>query len=340
MPPAAAETAFRPTFRRPLAALAIVTLVTASCQGGAARTPSTSPRPAPPVPASGVVRIDPGTNRIVGGIELSRPNVVELGLNAVWVTNNQTNTAQVVRIDLASEALTPIDLGPAIAISPDDLAVGAGAAWAIIGDRVYRVKPGSGRVASTVRGLPRGDLLSSIVVDGDRVWVADATRGTLLRVDPSADRVVETIDVGPSADRIAAGGGSVWVTNIVDDIVSRIDPATGQVAARIHVSGTAGGIAVGEGGVWVTDPSSGSVAVIDPVTGAVQSIRVGAGPTGVAVGEGAVWVANTSDGTLSRIDPATREVVATVRLGGHPYSVAAGGGSVWVTLLRNVGAED
>lgn len=286
-----------------------------------------------------MVRIDPESGRVVDSIELTRPNVVEVGFGAVWVTNNQANIATVVRIDPASRVPVPIPIGPAVAINPDDLAVGAGAVWALLGDAVYRIDPDTDRVRGKVSGLAVGNLLGGIVAGAGSVWVADSTDGAVARIDPRTDRVVDTADVGSNADQIALGEGAVWITSAVARTVTRLDPQTGRIVSVVSLPGVPGGIAAGEGAVWITDPDEDRLMVLDTVTGRIELVRVGDGPTGVAVGEGSVWVTNTRANTVSRIDSETRNVVAVIDVPGDPYSVAVGDGAVWVTLLRRSSGE-
>lgn len=317
--------------------IVLVAVPMASCERGGSAVPTgSSPSPQPP---SGVVRIDPGTNSVVTTIELSRPNVVEAGLGYVWVTNNQFNSATVVRIDPDSSAISPIELGPATAVNADDLAVGRDGVWALIGDTVFRIDPVANEVTGTVAGLAPGGLLSGAVASGGSLWVADTTAGTIERIDAATDRVVDVIPVGVPTDGLAIGEGAIWVTNSLEDTLTEIDPARRRVVGVVDVAGAAGFVAVGGGAVWIPDPTGDTISVFDPATNRLETIRVGRGPTGIAFGAGAVWVANTKDGTVSRIDPETHEVVATIDVGGAPYSITAGPQGVWVTLLARTTGE-
>jgi YVTN family beta-propeller protein len=136
---------------------------------------------------------------------------------------------------------------------------------------------------------------TDIAVGEGAVWVANdyAAYGEVMRFDPEAGTLAETIPVEGGAFGIAAGEGAVWVANALADTVSRIDPATSEV---------------------------------------VQRIAVGDDPLAIAVGAGAVWVANYLDGTVSRIDPETNTVVATIEVGLQPNHIAVGGDGVWVTV--------
>jgi YVTN family beta-propeller protein len=145
----------------------------------------------------------------------------------------------------------------------------------------------------------------------DSVWVTSTEKGTVARVDPHTNLVVETIKVGPSPRFIAAAAGAVWTLNQGDGSVSRIDPKTNKVAATIEVGvpGPGGDIAVGEGSVWVT-AFEFPLSRIDPSTNTVVQQFYGKGGDAVRVGLGSVWLSNLEAGNVWRIDP--KRVEATL----------------------------
>jgi hypothetical protein len=111
-----------------------------------------------------------------------------------------------------------------------DLAVGAGAAWAVGGNK------GCGA------GAP-----------------------VLTRLDPMTGDVVATVPLAvpgrrprPVVARVAAGQGAVWVAlryGVRDGEIVRVDSADNAVAARVDTRGVPGDIGVGAGGVWfLSDP--------------------------------------------------------------------------------------
>ena len=63
---------------------------------------------------------------------------------------------------------------------------------------------------------------------------------------------MRTIKVGVGPLGVAVGSGAVWVVNNGAGTVSRVDPVTNEVVNTIEVGGTPRGVAVGEGAVWVT----------------------------------------------------------------------------------------
>ena len=173
---------------------------------------------------------------------------------------------------------------------------------------------------------------SGIAVGAGAVWVANNFGGTVSRIDPKTDTVVDTIHVGNGPSGVAVGYGSVWVTNSSDGTLSRIDAVSDAVVKPIPLDGGATDVAVGLGAVWVTDAMNGRVLRVDPQTNQVVApINVGTGPSAISVGYGSVWVANSRDGTISRIDPQTNQVVGGDpgrQLG--PSAIAIGAGGVWV----------
>nr|MBA3327840.1 PQQ-binding-like beta-propeller repeat protein [Solirubrobacterales bacterium] len=115
------------------------------------------------------------------------------------------------------------------------------------------------------------------------------------------------VDVGASPVSIAVGAGAVWVVDAARGTLIRVDPRTREVSGRsARVAGGPFSVAVGEGAVWVAS-GDGSVRAFDPrtvrPTGRAARVR---GANGLAVGAGGVWVTSRLAGTVTRIDPRTR----------------------------------
>jgi DNA-binding beta-propeller fold protein YncE len=170
-----------------------------------------------------------------------------------------------------------------------------------------------------------------ITVANDRVWVANATAGTLQRFDAADGRAIgEPLAVGRQPDNPVAAGPVVWLALSGEDAVARV--AAGRVT-KIPVGDAPEDLAVAGGDVWVTNGGDGTVTRIDRRSARVVGapIRVGGRPLGIAAGGGAVWVSSFDDGTVWRLDAATGERRgAPVEVGGRPRGVAVGGGSAWV----------
>ncbi len=244
-----------------------------------------------------VSRIDPAARAVVQTIQVgSSPTGLAVGAGAVWVTNYYGQT--VSRIDPAVDRVVQtIPVGSA----PTGVAVGDGSVWvANASDRtVSRINAVTGAVSDTIALGGAGP--TDVAVGAGSVWVSDETGDRVVQIDPDADQVIATINVGSGPTAIAVGFGSVWVTNSLDGTVSRIDPATSAVQSTIEVGDGAGAIAIGEGAVWAADQYAGTVARIDPATDSVaRTISVGNLPQGVAIADGLVWVGARAAATSHR----------------------------------------
>ena len=248
-----------------------------------------------------ISRIDPKTRKVVkrfgiGGV----PSDIAAGAGALWVGKGggpeNNGTVSISRVDPRTYRITRTVRLPDAAngsqwptVGFPGIAVGAGAIWAINPDQtISRIDPRTGGRVATV------DARASTIAAGDAgVWFVDADRSAVTRIDPSTNRVGQTIPVGANVLLgLAVGAGSVWATGENEGLVWRIDPGP------------------------------------HPVT---RSIDTGAGVSFITFGDAMVWAANLVDGNVSRIDPHTNTVAATVPIGAA-QAIAAGDGSVWVSV--------
>jgi YVTN family beta-propeller protein len=112
----------------------------------------------------------------------------------------------VTRIDPATllPEGNPIPTGSVRAI-----AVGAGAVWVAVGNKVVEINPDDNSVEASVAV---GSNPSSIAVGGGAVWVANSSDGTISRIDPAKPAVVDTIRLSRSPVALVFGGGRLWVS--------------------------------------------------------------------------------------------------------------------------------
>lgn len=259
-----------------------------------------------------ISRIDPGAGRIVRTFATgARPTELAVGGGAVWVGNGATreqvpfgsSTVSVSRIDPESAVVTRTVVLPRprsktflsnSSHGVNQLAVGAGAVWAINPDlTVSRIDPRTGEVVATITDTAITPS-SGIAAGREGVWVIG--RGaSVTRIDPRTNRTGQTIRfvATPYLVGIAVGAGSVWTTVPEDGVVWRIKPGR------------------------------------HPVT---KTVQVGFGVTNITFAEGFLWATNLIDGTVSRIDPRTDTVTRRIRVGGTPQGIAVGGGAAWVSV--------
>jgi DNA-binding beta-propeller fold protein YncE len=92
------------------------------------------------------------------------------------------------------------------------------------------------------------------------IWVLSQGDGTLARIDPAANRVVATIEVG-----VPGPGGDLWVADGVVWVsgegvpISMIDPRTNRLIRQFAGGKQDDTLRVGFGAVWVVEELSGFI---------------------------------------------------------------------------------
>jgi YVTN family beta-propeller protein len=171
------------------------------------------------------------------------------------------------------------------------------------------------------------------MVMDDHVWISNAPKDNVTRIDPKTNTIVENIPTGKRpCSGLAAGFGSIWVPNCGDKTVARIDLKTGKVTATfpMTIGSSEGGVAVGAGSFWMMTDNKGSLVRIDPTTNAViATIQVAPGSFAAAFSDDAVWITSNEQSVLTRVNAKTNAVEATIPVGQKPRFLAIGEGSVW-----------
>jgi len=201
-------------------------------------------------------------------------------------------------------------------------------------------------------------LLALLLGRGGSSGAAAAT-GRLIRIDPSTNGAIKTLEVGQDPTGVAFGAGAVWMTSLPDSTIWRVDARTYETK-RISASGTPVGIAVKSGvtygqpvgsavpGGIVFVAGSGGVTMVDASSGQQTGvIRIGDAQV-IAGGRSGIWaVAGSADlhqsvayrltdvaygvGKIQRrvpIDSAQLIDEANVRADGA--GIAVGDSGVWV----------
>ncbi|HJW20969.1 MAG TPA: hypothetical protein VJ506_00920 [Candidatus Limnocylindrales bacterium] len=181
------------------------------------------------------------------------------------------------------------------------------------------------------------------------VWVTSATG--VIRIDPSTNAIIATVDLGPHPTRIAFGAGAVWVTITGGGQVARIDPGSNVVTARIPVGTQPVGITFAEGSAWVAVRQDQQLVRIDPATNRVSAtVALALAPLNVEATPGVIWVTSdrgsgfSAESALLRIDPSHPENGATIVPGsssaGPSGELVADGDSVWFLVPSNLNRLD
>ena len=229
---------------------------------------------------------------------------IALAVDDDWVWVAQREAHAIARI----EPLFDVPLAPiALSGAPVDIAAGAGALWvAVEDDAVLRIDPATGRIAATIR-VP--DRPRSLVFAAGSVWVASRWAGTVTRIDPATNAVVQSWAV-PGADRIVATSDALWVVNALscglgvcgrNGQLYRIDGGRGDVVEAIASVGL---VTPGAGGLWGVVLGSNTLLRIDDVTGKATS-RAALGleqvPTALLETPGRLWIADAAQGRVLQV---------------------------------------
>jgi hypothetical protein len=165
-----------------------------------------------------VMRIDPLSGRLTEVAAPVRIDAVAAGGGGVWAVGSRAAT--VFRIDPDARRLgARVSLGegggPA-AQFPIAIAATASGVWVLDGNggTVTRLDPRTLDVVATVR-LAIDSVPSDIAASGRTAWVSNGD-GSLSRIDAGASKA-DSVRVGESLDRVAAGAGRVWVTTTAFD---------------------------------------------------------------------------------------------------------------------------
>jgi len=250
-----------------------------------------------------VQRIDPETGDVLATkASLGTPTGIAWGEEAVWITNgfgSSEGASQVVRVNPADDSVRSAFETP----GAKAIVVAFGSIWLADenGDRVLRYDPATGERRAQIE-LPDGSLPSYLAVGtgaAEGIWVVNDLAGTVSRIDPATDAVVDTFTVdAPYA--VAADDRGVWVSSNANDSLVRFDPETGTTIQTLSL----------EAGNGIPN-----------------------GPTTIALSEDWIWLASNLDPAIVRIDPATNQVVGSLEVDGIADGMAVDEtGSVWVTV--------
>jgi ABC-type branched-subunit amino acid transport system substrate-binding protein/streptogramin lyase len=232
----------------------------------------------------------------------------------------------------------PIPGGPSL------LAAHGRSVW-VASDAGGTISAIDGRSISVRRIVPARVEATDIAATDGSIWLHDAKRVALLRVDLAyrsvANRIPLPAELQLTRPGVDVGLGAVWATDGTTRLL-KLDPEGGSVLRTFDLRRPIDDLAIGAGAVWAISGATSRVLEIDPRTGSIRAripIAGGSGvsdpaPFAMAVGEGAVWVLNGNAPSLTRIDPTLAAVSDTIPLGvgSNPSALATGAGAVWVAL--------
>jgi YVTN family beta-propeller protein len=178
----------------------------------------------------------------------------------------------------------------------------------------------------------------AIAISGGDSNGGAAAANSLAVIDPSSNRLLETVATGIAPTDVSPGLGSIWVANTRDDSATQVDPEDRTVVSTVSPSTNVAGLAAGAGGVWMAASRGEKVVRFDPAVRASRSIRLASAPdvfpiyafSPVAVGYGSAWVVRAGR-SIARVDAERNQVVARIAVGNSTSAIATGSGGVWLT---------
>jgi DNA-binding beta-propeller fold protein YncE len=248
-----------------------------------------------------VTQIDPQRNTEVARLEdVPAHCTVISGGDFVWAAN--FFQGKITKIDPASGTI----LGTIGILDPCGLAADKTDLWV--------ARPSMGQVerydAATLekRAVIPAAGAASIAIGPDAVWAtSEDDGGTLWRIDPSTNQVVNSISFSNILDMgLVVGFGSVWVGSRTKGVIYRIDPATNAITDTIKVNNAIGGVGVGPDAIWASGFGDGTIYRIDPETNSASaSLSTSFGNLGPPlVAFDSIWVAALDQNVVLRVDPA------------------------------------
>jgi streptogramin lyase len=212
----------------------------------------------------GLVRVQPGTNRVVSHIDGSFKSLAS-GFGSLWAGGLDG----VTRIDPARSKVIARILPSASGRC--SASVGGGAVWMSCGESVKRIDPATNRIVATVPHPGR------VVVAGDDLWLVRSrdifevpdpkdAYTTLDRLDPTTNRVIPGTRI-----ELIRGASSVFPRVVGDRILF---PSSNGVGSDV-------------GMLYVFDPRTGTV--VDTLD---LSEGKGYGSNSVVIGYGSLWTAS------------------------------------------------
>lgn len=250
----------------------------------------------------GIALIDPETMRQQGNMIQTDSGAFSLAVarDRIWAT---LRNGQLVSVDRDTRQL----VGSPITYGGDDdagdVVLGAGSVWvnnfgnAQTEGSVTRIDPCTGQA----QRIQVGRRAATVDYGLGSVWVTDPRNGTVVRLDPETEEILETITGFTDPNDLLVTEDTVWVTEYAAKKLVALDPDTNEIRERFNIGSDPAGIAVGGGSLWIPLYGSGHLTRVDPEEdrSVIKVAKGGLSPTDAAVGFGKLWMANNGEDTVT-----------------------------------------
>ena len=184
-----------------------------------------------------------------------------------------------------------------------------------------------------------GNAPSSVQSDGEDLWVANQTAGTVTRVRASDMKVLGTWTGASAARGVLVAKGKVYIAGggIPGKLYS-LDPTQAPGAITLEASSlghfptgiafdgrhiwTANGVSNGDG-ISIIDTTGNAIGLVTTITNNLVL------PRAIVFDGSSIWVTDIGDGTLKKLNSGGG-VAQTIPVGSFPESLAFDGMNLWV----------
>ncbi len=223
-----------------------------------------------------LLRMDPSTREVTRRIAIPGIQQVEIGRDAVWITEVTPSDLRLLRLNPKTNALVGQTRIPGHQGGPHDggfpVTVGDGV-WVVDFENAARVDQATGRVTARVHLAARGYLVRDAGPYQGDLWVLRAD-GSLMRYDGATGARKARVHVPISGGMLPTSIGFFLGDH---NHIARVDPKTGRLLWRAAVP-EIGAVAPQTGRLWVETPGRAGdrLVALDPRTGrTVASVEVG-----------------------------------------------------------------
>jgi class 3 adenylate cyclase/DNA-binding beta-propeller fold protein YncE len=176
----------------------------------------------------------------------------------------------------------------------------------------------------------------AIALWADRGGNVSIQPNSILRIDPTTNKVADAISVGRQPTGLLVTASAIWVANEGDRTLTRIDKESRDVSVIGGVAGATSLARDERGNVYVSSFDHPYVWRIDPERLTIaERYRVRRRAVDLAVGGGFLWILDRFASAVVRIDLAGRQANAAVAAGLEPIDAVFGYGALWVANLKD-----
>ncbi len=168
----------------------------------------------------------------------------------------------------------------------------------------------------------------SLTTDGTYIWTANRDGGSLSRVNPDSNVVVNYHSGFITPIGILFDGTNLWVNDAGDRKLKKLDSA-GNILQSVSLNGGADGFPVYDGyNIWIPDYSSSSVAVVRARDGLMLARLTGnglSGPVQAAFDGERILVTNYNGNSVSLWKAADLTPIGSLATGSGPSGACSDG---------------